>query len=433
VSWWRLSFHHGEILVRLLRGFDELVPLIKPNSNVILHSGFSEPNTLTKGLAEHANDLRDVVIFSLMPMGSAPYAYAGASISVKTFFPGRGLRRAVNSGSASLLRMPLSKVGSCFSVDRNLYRPDFLFLQLSPPDEFGQMTLGITVDYMREVLARDPIVVAEIAPSMPRTVGNTVIHSGDVDFIIESSGKPETMEAHTSDQVDQKIADNIAELVKSGAVLQTGIGSLPDSVYSRLSHLHDLGIHTGIMTDAVVPLIKSGVVTNSAKTPFRGRSVTTMAGGSQEFYDFLNCNKLVEFHASSVTHSFDVLTRIDNFCAINSVIELDLLGRANGETADGRVIAAPGGLPDFATGAARGRNGCSIVALRSTANAGARNNIRAQLDGNAPVTVGADSIDFVVTEHGIAKLRGLTTSAIAHAIIEVADPGYRQELRQSQD
>lgn len=408
-----------------LRGLDQVLSLFGEGTTVVLHSGFAEPIGLAYQLAQNAAALDGVELYTLMPMGQAPYAGAAAArhLSVHTFFPGKGLRAAANSGRAQVHRTPLSEIPKLFAQGR--IGADVLMLQLSPPDAAGNMSFGVSLDYMRAVLDQEPVVIAEINPRMPRTCGDTIIREDQVDYIFEAEAGPQAMEAGTADETDRRIADNVAGLIGDGAVLQTGIGAIPDLVLPRLSHLSDLGIHTGIVTDALVPLLNSGAVSNGTKSRFRGKCVTTMAGGTQGFYDFLHDNPDIEFHPCSLTHDFETLAGIEGLCAINSVLQIDLAGNVNAETLDGRVISAPGGLPDFARGASASAGGMSIVALRSTGAGGKGSNIVAGLPAGVPATVAAAHIDFVVTEHGVARIRGLDIEGRRAAILAVAAPEFR--------
>ncbi len=415
--------------MRPFEDFEEILPFFRPGSSVVLHSGCAEPKYLASQLALHANSLRDLRLYTLMPMGEAPYAAPeiGSHISVATFFPARGLREAANAGRVELLRTSLGGIPKLFQ-DRAL-TADVLMLQLSPPDEVGTMSLGLSVDYMRAVLAQRPLVVAEINPLMPRTCGATLVREEEIDFITASRSAPQAVPSTRPDPIDRRIADNVADLITNGAVIQTGIGSLPDLVLGQLGHLRDLGVHTGIITNALLPLIEKGIVTNEKKTRLAGKCITTMAAGSQDFYNALHQNPAIEFHPCSLTHDVGLLAELDGLCAINNVLQVDLAGRANAERVDGKIISAPGGLPDFARGATMARRGMSIIALRATAKDGSRSNIVSELASDAPVTVTPDHIDYVVTEHGVARVRGLDSPSRARALIAIAHPDFRAELR----
>ena len=403
-----------------------LLESLPAGSTVVLHSGFAAPRGLARALAQHASAMPRVRLLAMMPMGHAPYAEPEPAehLELYTFFPGKGLRAALDAGRARALRHPLSAIPGLF--DGGAWRADVLLLQVSPPDATGQVSLGLSVDYMRAVLAQRPRVVAEINPRMPRTCGDTLLPVSAIDAFIEATDGPQEMAAAPADAVDAQIAHHVASLVRDGAVLQVGIGSLPDRVLGNLGHLRRLGLHSGIVTDAVRPLIESGALDNSTKRRHAGVSISAMAGGTQSFYDFLHCNPAIEFHPCSHTHAATTLAGIDGLCAINSVLQVDLNGRANAETAGGRRIALPGGLPDFATGARRAKGGLSILALRSTAGKSGASSIVARL--GETISLEADQVDYVVTEYGIAPLHAGNLQARAAALIAVAHPDHREAL-----
>jgi 4-hydroxybutyrate CoA-transferase len=413
--------------MRHLEDFQEILPILRPRSTIVLHSACAEPSYLANQLASHAAALREVRLYTMMPMGETPYVAAPAeSLHLVTFFPGKGLREAANSGRVEVMRTTLSAIPKLFRD--GTVKVDLLMLQLSPPDESGRMSLGISVDYMPAVLAQRPMVIAEINPNMPRTLGDTIVREHQIDYIVQSQSLPQAVPPAEPDAIDQRIADHVAGLISHGEVIQTGIGSLPELVLGKLASLRDLGVHTGVITDALIPLLEKGVVTNATKKQFRGTCVTTMAVGSQNFYKALHQNPAIEFHPCSLTHDFGVLAAIDGFCAINSVLQIDLAGRANAERINGKIISVPGGLPDFAQGATMAKGGKSIIALRATSNGGSRSNILPELAADAPVTLTANCIDYVVTEYGVARVRGLDPAGSARALIAIASPDFRAEL-----
>ncbi len=393
-------------------------------ATVVLHSGFAEPRGLARALARHASAMRRVRVVAMMPMGTSPYAEPGPAshLELYTFFPGKGMRAALDAGRAHALRHPLSAIPRLF--DTGEWRADVLLLQVSPPDETGHVSLGVSVDYMRAVLAQKPRVIAEVNPRMPRTCGDTLLPVSAIEAFIDATEPPQDMQGAAPDAVDEQIARNVAGLIRDGAVVQAGIGSLPDRVMANLGHLKHLGLHSGIVTDAVQRLIESGAIDNSTKRIKPGVSVATMAGGTQGFYDFLHRNPAVEFHPCSFTHDAKVLAGIDGLCAINSVLQVDLEGRANAESVGGRRISLPGGLPDFASGARRAKGGMSIVALRSTAGRDSVSNIVVQVGG--PTTADASQIDYVVTEYGVAAMHG--SGDRAAALVAIAHPTHREAL-----
>lgn len=399
-----------------------------PGRTVVVHTACAEPLRLSRQLAEGAPALAGLNVVAMMPMGLAPYGEAGpaSQLRVATFFPGKGLRAALNTGRARPLRYPLSAIPGLF--DSGAMQADAVLLQVSPPDDTGHVTLGLSVDYMRAVLAQSLLVIAEINPRLPRTCGDTRLPASRIDWFVEAEGGPQEVPVVPADDVDRQIAHHVAGLVCDGAVLQVGIGSLPDCVLGQLGHLKHLGLHSGVITSPVQTLIESGVIDNSTKKRFRGISVTAMACGTQAFYDFLDGHPGIEFHVCSLTHGAAVLEQIDGLCAINSALQVDLAGNVNAETVAGQRISMPGGMPDFAAGARRARGGVSIVALRSSFGKQAASNIVARLDPASPATITARDVDFVVTEYGVAALHGGSARQRAAALIAVAHPDHREAL-----
>jgi 4-hydroxybutyrate CoA-transferase len=414
--------------MKRLHDLGALLGGLGPGQSIVLHSACAEPKGLAGQLADSAHSLNGFQVHTLMPMGSSPYAREepAAHLRINTFFPGRGLREAFNAGRVTSRRYPLSAIPGLFV--RREFKADVLLLQVSPPDITGHVSLGISVDYMRAVLGTKPMVIAEIAPQMPSTCGDTLLPVSDIDYFVDADEGPQTVAPAETDPVDLVIAANVASLVGDGAILQIGIGSLPDMVLAKLSHLKHLGLHSGILTEAVRPLIESGAIDNSTKTSFAGVSVATMAAGTQSFYDFLHRNSSVEFHPCSLTHDRTALGNIRGLTAINSVLQVDLAGQANAEEAQGKRVALPGGLPDFAVGATQAAEGLSILALRSSYRNGQHSNIVSSLAPGTPVSVGADHVDYAVTEYGIARVRGASPAARAHGLIGIAHPAHRETL-----
>ena len=408
-------------------GFFQTLPA---GTQLVLHSGCAEPERLAGALTEAAPQMKGARLFTLMPMGPTPYAAErrAAGLQTSTFFPGTGLRAAINAGLAQPLRQPLSQIPGMFEA--GAIRADVLLLQLSPPDADGNFSLGVSVDYMQSVLAQSPMVIAEINPHMPRTRGDTLVRASQVQWYVEGSARLRAVHGIAADPVDQTIAANVASLVGDAAVLQIGIGALPDRVLSQFGHLRHLGIHTGVFTDAMRPLIESGVIDNSRKSAFRGVSLATMAAGTQRLYDFLHENPAVEFHPCGFTHDRAVLASVQNLTAINSALQVDLAGNVNAELVRGRRVSMPGGLPDFAAGASRAEGGKSIIALRATHGAGGESNIVVGFPTEA-CTVPASDVDFVVTEHGVADLRQRSRVVRAGALIGVAHPSHREALERA--
>ncbi|MDA8269872.1 MAG: hypothetical protein M0Z39_00470 [Actinomycetota bacterium] len=417
--------------MKQLENFEELLPMLKSGSSIVMHSAAAEPRWLEEQLALCGSELKNIDIYMLSPMGLVPFAsLAPKHIKIHAWVPGRGLRSVAGNDSIQYYRYPLSQIPDLYLSSKK--HADFLFLHVSPPDDQGRMSLGVSVDYMPAVLAGRPLVVAEIDASIPHTFGDTLITEDQIDYWISTDEGPLEVTSPPIDDGERRIAQLVADLVRDGAILQTGVGSIPDAMLQALASNppRDLGIHTGVFTEGVIELANTGNVTNATK-PHSRKMVTAMAWGTPPLYKYLDQNDEVEIRACSFTHDPQVLREMDHLYAINSALQIDLAGRANAEALKGRIISAPGGLPDFAPAARAASNGLSIVALRATSRDGKSSNIVPIFPEEAPITLSQGQIDFVVTEFGAADLRDLSPSQWAKALIRVAHPDFRSDLARS--
>lgn len=405
-----------------------LIDALPAGARVVLHSGHAQPPLLAEMLAQHAPALHGVQVLATMPMVDAPYASAAAlaHLKVESLMPGLGLRQAALAGSVNLLRHTVFDWPALFA--KGDLRADVLMLQVSPVDADGRVSLGVSVDFMHAALASARCVVAEINPHMPDTCGHSRFPAERIDWFVPASHAVQTAKMLAPDAVDQRIAEHVAGLVGDGAVIQIGMGSLPEGVLARLGHLRHLGLHTGIFTDGMQALMESGVVDNSTKRFKPGVSMSTMAGGSADLYRYMHRNPAVEMHPCDLTHGAQVLAEIDGFCAINSALQVDLAGCVNAEWVGSRRMSLPGGLPNFAQGAMQAKKGLAIIVMRSVYGPDQRSSIVAQWTAPGPPTLLGDGYHCLVTEHGVAHLHGLSPRARAMAIARVAHPMWRDAL-----
>jgi len=403
----------------------EIAERLPPDPVIVMHSLYAEPVGLGEMLARENETFAGASLYTMMPMGPAPYASVD-HLELNTFLPGAGLRDVVNSGEARLHSRPMSTLASYF--DENGIEPNVLLLQLSQPDDIGDMSLGITVDYMPTVLAKSPLVIAEINPAMPFTFGDTIIRKDQIDFAFPASAPPIAMPASRADDIDKAVARNVLRLLRNGATLQYGIGAIPEAVIDQLGGFRDIGLQTGFITDGALAMMDANVITNARKPVDTGKTVTTAAGGSHAFYNALHRDERFLFKATDHTHSRSVLSQFDNYCAINSALQVDLAGNINAERIGGRIISSPGGLPDFAQAGAASKGGASIIALRSTSRSGDHSTIVTAFDADTPVTAQPELMTHVVTENGIAEITGTSISERAKALRAIAHPDFRSQL-----
>jgi 4-hydroxybutyrate CoA-transferase len=306
---------------------------------------------------------------------------------------------------------------------------DIAMLQVSPPDAQGRCSLGICVDFQPAVLDRAQLVVAEINHAMPAPPGSPTIPIARIDCALESERPLLTHGGEAVPPAVAALAANVACLIRDGDCIQIGIGRLPTAILNVLTGKRGLGLHGGMISDEVMALMRCGALDNSRKTVDPGKAVCGAALGSARLYDWLRDRDDVLFRPASFTHNVCVMAEIDNFVSINSVLEVDLMGQCNAEIVNGRQISGTGGLMDFVRGARLSRGGRSILAVQATAAGGKVSRIVPRLPADAVVTCARTDVDYIVTEHGHAHLRHLTPEERAEALVAIADPAFRDELR----
>jgi acyl-CoA hydrolase/GNAT superfamily N-acetyltransferase len=342
------------------------------------------------------------------------------------FFIGPNVREAVQDGRADFVPVFLSEIPRLIRSRRS--RIDVALIQVTPPDVHGQVSLGVSVDVVRAAVEAADLVLAEVNPLMPRTLGDAFIHVRDLDGLIPVERPVLELHPELPDEVSMAIGRHVASLVPDGATLQTGIGKIPHAVLTALSGHHDLGIHTEMLSDTVIDLVEAGVVNGRKKTLLPGKIVTSFVMGTKRLYDWVHDNPSVELMPSDFTNDPFVVARNDVMVAINSALAVDLTGQVASDTVGGRFFSGIGGQVDFIRGAARSRDGKPIIALPATAKGGTVSRIQTVLEAGAGVVTSRGDVHFVVTEYGVADLWGKTVRERAEALIEVAHPDFRTEL-----
>lgn len=407
---------------------EEAVQLIESGMRVFLHGACASPTPLTDAMAART-DLQGVELYHLHMAGPAPYAEpdrAGRFHS-NSLFTGANLRQAVNEGRADYVPIFLSDIPWMFTSRQ--IPLDVAIVQLSYPDEHGYCSLGTSVDTARAAVDTARLIIAEINRQMPRTHGNSFIHLSKIDRFILTDRPLLTHEPAPITDVEQSIGNLIADLIEDGSTLQMGIGAIPDAVLAQLGNKVDLGIHTEMFSDGVVPLVEGGVITNRRKNVKRGRLVTSFVNGTQRLFDFVNNNPTVEFHGCDYTNDTSVIRRNDQVVAINSALEVDITGQVVADSIGWKIYSGIGGQMDFIRGAALSRGGKPIIALPSTASKGTISRIVPTLKPGAGVVTTRGHVHWVVTEYGAVNLHGLSLRKRADALISIAHPDFRAELR----
>lgn len=303
---------------------------------------------------------------------------------------------------------------------------DVVFVQVSPPNENGIHSLGVCADYLPAAIAAARVVVAEVNDRMPWTQGDTGVPASRLDVVVPVSRALLESAPEEPGPVETAIAEHVAELIPDRSVLQVGIGKIPDAVLRALRGHRDLGVHSGMIGDGVLDLVESGAVTNAYKEIDRGVTVAGVLLGTKRLYDWAHANPALALRSTSYTHGAASLGALPTLVAVNSAVEVDLSGQVNAETVGGRYLGAVGGHVDFVRAGCSAPRGHSIIALPATAGGGAVSRIVPVLQG--PTTTLRTDVDLVVTEFGVASLRGCTLAERARRLIAIADPGHRDEL-----
>jgi acyl-CoA hydrolase len=407
---------------------EEAVSAIASGMHVFVHGAAATPTPLLDALARR-RDLSDVTLYHLHTGGPAPFVepdQRGRFRSV-SLFAGPPVRAAINSGDADFVPVFLSDIPSLFTTGK--VPLDVALLQLSPPDKHGYCTLGTSCDAALAAAASARLIVAEINDRMPRTHGNTLVPFTRIHAATRSRRPLHAHDPGPASPVEEAIGANVAALVEDGATLQMGIGAIPDAALRRLTDKQDLGIHTEMFSDGVVELAASGAITNRRKAVHRGRIVTSFVNGSQRVYDFVDDNPFVEFHPCDRTNDTALIRANDKVTAINSALEIDLSGQVVADSIGFRIYSGIGGQMDFIRGAALSKGGKPIIALPSTAAGGSVSRIVSAVKPGAGVVTTRGHVHWVVTEYGAVNLFGGTLRQRAEALISIAHPDVRGDLR----
>ena len=400
---------------------------VKSGDRVVTAHACGEPPTLVEALVGAAPNLKNVEVIHMLAMGPAKYAapeYEGI-FRHNALFVGAGVRKAIAEGRADYTPCFFSEIPLLF---RDKILPaDAALIQVSEPDEDGYCSYGLSADYTMDAAEQAPVVIAQVNSFYPRT-GGVKIHLDDITYLVPKDEPIIELKPPTIGEIEEKIGANVAKLIEDGDTLQLGIGAIPDAVLLFLKHKKDLGIHSEMFSDGVVELAEAGVITNAKKTLHPGKFIATFLMGSERLYNFVNNNPDVELYPATYTNDPYIIGQNDNMVSINSALQVDFMGQVNAEVIGGNQFSGIGGQLDFIRGARRSKNGRSIIALPSTASGGKLSRIVSELDRGSAVSTTRNDIHCVVTEYGIANLRGKSLRQRAEALIEIAHPKFREEL-----
>lgn len=407
------------------------VASIRSGRRVFIGGGAAEPQTLVEALVSRAGRLADTEIVNVLTLGVALYTeeHFANHFRCNSFFIGQNLRSAVNECRADYTPIFLSELPGLFR--RGQIPLDWALIMVSPPDEHGYCSLGVSVDVVKAAVETATHVVAQVNRQMPRTLGDSFVHVSQIEAFVESDHPLPELPPTRPDEVMQRIGRHVADLIEDGATIQTGIGGIPDAILSCLTDKHDLGMHTEMFSDGVMQLVQAGVLTGRKKTLHPGKIVATFCLGSSELYRFVGNNPGIEFRPTEYVNDPFVIAQNDKMVAINSAIEVDLTGQVCADSFGEYFYSGIGGQVDFIRGAARSRGGKAIIALPSTAtlaDGSVVSRIVPTLKPGAGVVTTRGDIGYVVTEYGSAYLHGKTIRERAMALISIAHPDFRKEL-----
>lgn len=411
-----------------IKSLSEVFPKLPRNSRIFIGSGCAEPQELVRQLVANAAHFADAEILHLLTAGRSEYVEPRYENYFRhnAFFIGPNVRQAVSEGAADYTPIFLSELPRLF--ERGELPVDLALIQVSPPDAEGYCSLGISVDVMKSVANVARCVVAQVNPRMPRTCGDSLLHVSRLHYLFECEEALLEYKISEPDEVTQQIARNVAQLIRDGATLQLGIGTIADAVLRVLHDRNDLGVHSEMFSDGLMPLLQSGVVNNKRKGLHEGRTVTSFVMGSHALYDFVRENDAIEFHPSQYTNNPAIIGQNRNMIAINSALEVDLTGQVCADSIGPRFFSGIGGQIDFIRGAALSQGGKPIIALPATAENGAVSRIVADLTRGAGVTTTRGDVHYVVTEYGVAYLHGKSVRQRSLELIHLAHPDFRGEL-----
>ena len=404
---------------------------LQSGQRVFVHGAAATPHALLRGLREHTWRLRDVEIMHLHTFGEPWYAAAefASQFRVTNLFVGANMRKYLDGDRVDYLPCFLSEIPALFRSGRR--RPHVALIHVSPPDQHGYCTLGTSVDVARAAVDTADLVIAQMNAQMPRVHGDGFVHVSRIHHAIEVDEPVDEVAPQALSEIEQAIGRHVASIIEDGATLQMGIGAIPDAVLASLGGHRNLGVHTEMWSDGLLPLLHSGVVDNSRKTVHPGRTVSGFVMGSRKLYDFIHDNPAVIQLDIEYVNRVQVIARNPRVTAINSAVEIDLTGQVCADSIGARIISGVGGQMDFIRGASLSSGGKHIIAMPSRTSSG-RARIVPTLQTGAGVVTTRAHLHWVATEYGIVDVSGMTLSERAHALTGIAHPEDREALQAAQ-
>lgn len=409
---------------------EEAVQKISSNDEIIVSDVASEPSALLEKLHIISDRVENVSVVMILPLGEYDFF-------TKPEMKGRFLLNSMFHGASCRKAHPLGTVSynpthlhNCLTKRMTVKKPNVFFGSAAPMDKNGYFCLSLGLTYEKEALECADLVVLEVNEYLPRTNGDTLVHIRDVDFLVENTKPIPSLPPIEPSEKDKVIGQYIAELVEDGSTIQLGIGGISNAAALFLTGKRNLGVHTEMLSDSVVDLVESGAVTGRCKTLWKDKIIATFVFGSKKIYDFVHNNPVVELHRGSVVNDPYIIGKNNKMVSINTTLEIDLGGQCCSESIGLRQYSGTGGGADTAIGAQRSAGGKSIVALYATAKNDTISSITPMLSSGAGVTLSRNDVDYVVTEYGVARLRGCNVRERVNQLVRIASPKFRDMLRE---
>jgi len=405
----------------------DLGAYLRPGDHIVWGQACGEPTTLVEALIAQAGTIGDLSAFAATSFSGLLSADAAARLHLSSMGAIGALRIVAEAGRLGIVPCHVSQVGPM--IEQGLIGCDVAFVQVSPPDADGNHSYGLIGDFVEAAVEKARIVIAEVNQHVPFTLGDALLSAARIDCAVHVARPPVEVAPAPIGQADLAIAKHAAHYIGDGAVIQIGIGAVPDAILRQLHDRSDLGVHSGMIGDGLVDLVQAGVVTNARKPIDIGVSITGALIGTRALYDFAARNPQIGIRKTSYTHDVAVLSQLPRLVAINSAIEVDLTGQVNAEQSGTHYLGGTGGQVDYVRAGSRSPGGRSITALPSTARGGKISRITAELSG--PVTTARSEVDVVVTEFGAAELKGQTLANRARRLVAIAHPKFQESLAQT--
>lgn len=409
----------------------DAIACVRNGDTIVVPTGVGEPPALLTALSDARRNYRDVTVSQILALRKYGYIDPETRDHVRhtAYFFGGATRPGGQAGWVDFIPNYFAELPQL--IERGLSPADVVFTMASPMDEHGYFALSLAADYTMAAVKKARAIVLEVNPNVPFAYGDCYVHISQVTALVESNDPVLEVGLPTIGPVQEAIGKYVADLIEDGSTLQIGYGGIPDAVVMQLQHKHDLGIHTEMIGDGILSLIESGAVTNKKKTFMPGKSVATFALGSAKLYKFMHRNPALEMHPVEFTNDPYIAARNDKLIAINATMQVDLLGQCGSESLGFSPYSGTGGQADFVRAANRSKDGKAFIVVPSTAKDDTISRIVPTLTPGTHVTTSKNDINYVVTEYGVAQLRGKSAKQRVEALIGIAHPNFRNELREA--